>query len=155
MTTSKLKFRWLDIKEGISGYLYILPAFIIIGMFGLFPIGFAIYVSLFQWRINPGDYISLSNYVKALDNLTYVLCFWLVIILIYLVVKNIQKIINLSNVHKERPWLWFIPGAVTTIGVIAFLRFIVLLLPEVLAISTKVRGLAKSQELFLKLLGEA
>ena len=154
-TTSKIRFRWLDIKEGISGYLYILPAFIIIGLFGLFPIGFAIYVSLFQWRINPGDYIGLSNYVKALDNLAYVLSFWLVVILFYLVVKNIQKIINISNEHKEHPWLWFVPGTITTIGVVAFLRFIVLLLPEVLAISTKVRGQVKSQELFLQLLGEA
>src|SRR4030066_1113252 len=117
MTTSKLKFRWLDIKEAITGYLYILPAFIIIGLFGLFPIGFAIYVSLFQWRINPGDYIGLSNYVKALDNLAYVLSFWLVVILFYLVVKNIQKIINISNEHKEHPWLWFVPGTITTIGV--------------------------------------
>ena len=35
------------------------------------------------------------------------------------------------------------------------MRFIVLLLPEILAISSKVRGIAKSQELFLQLLGEA
>src|SRR4030066_580272 len=155
MTTSKLKFRWLDIKEGISGYLYILPAFIIIGMFGLFPIGFAVYVSLFQWRINPGAYIGLSNYVKALDNLTYVLCFWLVVILLYLIVRNIHKIVNVSKEHQERPWLWCVSGAITTIGLVAFLRFIVLLLPEVLAISTKVRGQTKSQELFLQFLGEA
>ena len=152
---SMIRFRWLDIKEAITGYLYILPAFIIIGLFGIFPIGFAAYVSLFQWRINPGDYIGLSNYVKALENITYVLGFWLVAILTYLAIRNIQKIIHVSTESDEKPWLWIIPGIITTLGLLAFLRFIVLLLPEILAISSKVRGIAKSQELFLQLLGEA
>jgi multiple sugar transport system permease protein len=154
-TTTFTKLRWLDIKEAISGYLYILPAFIIIGLFGIFPIGFATYVSLFQWRINPGDYIGLSNYVKALDNIAYVLGFWLVLLLAYLVVKNIRRIIKVAKENNEHPWVWLISGAITTVGIVAFLRFIVLLLPEILAISLKVRGQAKSQELFLQLLGEA
>ncbi len=75
------KIRWIDLREGITGYLFILPAIIIIGVFGIFPIGFAVYVSMFQWRINPGDYTGLSNYVKALDNITYLLGFWLAVIL--------------------------------------------------------------------------
>lgn len=150
-----IKLRWRDIREAISGYLYILPAFIIIGLFGLFPIGFATYVSLFQWRINPGAYIGLDNYVKALDNLTYVLSFWMIVVLFYLIITNIQNTINISRENKEHPWVWLIPGVITSVGIALIIRFIVLLLPEILAISTKVRGQAKSQELFVKLLGEA
>lgn len=152
---SMTKLRWLDVKEAISGYIYILPAFIIIGLFGLFPIGFATYVSFFQWRINPGDYIGLSNYTKAIDGLAYVLGFWLVIILLFIVFRNARKIIHISIDHNEHPWIWLIQGSFTALGILAFIRFTILLLPEVLAISTKVRGQAKSQELFLQLLGEA
>lgn len=149
------KFRWLDVKEAISGYIYILPAFIIIGLFGIFPIGFATYVSFFQWRINPGDYIGLGNYTKALHNLAYILGFWLVVVLVYLVYLTIKKIITLSRENNEFPLVWLVPGVFTTLGIFAFIRFIVILLPEVLSISIKVRGLAKSQELYLSLLGEA
>ena len=149
------KIRWIDVKEAITGYLFILPAFIIIGMFGIFPIGFATYVSLFQWRINPGDYTGLNNYVKALDNLAYVFGFWLAALLCYLVVRNIRKLYLVSKEHNEHPWIWFIPGALTSIGLFAFIRFIVILLPEVLSISTKVRGQEKTQELFIQYLNEA
>jgi len=149
------KIRWIDVKEGITGYLFILPAFVIIGIFGIFPIGFAVYVSMFQWRINPGDYAGLGNYVKALDNITYLLGFWLVIILVYFVIRNIQKFFRTSQDHNEHPWIWFLPGAITALGIFALFRFIVILLPEILAISTKVRGLEKTQELFVQLLGEA
>ncbi len=152
---SNKKIRWIDVKEGIIGYLFVLPAFILIGVFGIFPIGFAAYVSLFQWRINPGDYTGLSNYIKALDNLTYVFGFWLAVLLCYLVVRIIKKLYRVSKEHNEQPWIWFIPGTIMTLGVFAFIRFIVILLPEVLAISTKVRGQEKTQELFIQYLKEA
>jgi multiple sugar transport system permease protein len=149
------KIRWIDVREGITGYLFILPALIIIGVFGIFPIGFAVYVSMFQWRINPGDYTGLSNYVKALDNITYLLGFWLAVILVYFVIRNIQKLYRTAQVHNEHPWIWYLPGMLTALGIFAFFRFLVVLLPEVLAISTKVRGLEKTQELFIQLLVEA
>ena len=152
---SNKKIRWIDVKEGIIGYLFVLPAFILIGVFGIFPIGFAAYVSLFQWRISPGDYTGLNNYIKALDNLAYVFGFWLAVLLCYLVFRNIQKLYRVSKEHNEQPWIWFVPGTIMTLGIFAFIRFIVILLPEVLAISTKVRGQEKTQELFIQYLKEA
>ena len=153
--SSRKKYRWIDVKEGITGYIFILPSLLIIGVFGLFPIGFAAYVSLFQWRINPGAYIQLGNYVKALDSLTYVLGFWLSILLVYIAIRSLIKLITMAKEHNERPWIWLLPGAVTTLGIFAFIRFTVILLPEILAISTKVRGQTKTQELFLQFLREA
>jgi len=67
-----LKSRWRDIRENSIGCIFVLPAFILIGVFGLFPIGFSVYVSLHKWRINPGDFNGLGNYTKALGNLAYV-----------------------------------------------------------------------------------
>jgi len=149
------KIRWIDVKEGIIGYLFILPAFIIIGVFGIFPIGFATYVSMFQWRINPGPYTGLSNYVKAIDNLTYLLGFWLALLFAYLMIRNIQSMIKLAKNHTEKPWIWFIPGVITTVGIFYFIRFTVILLPEILAIGARVRGLEKTQALFIQFLKEA
>ena len=68
--------RWRRLKEALTAYVFLLPAFLIIGIFGLFPIGFAAYVSLHRWRIIPGEYRGLANYVKALDTLAYVAAFW-------------------------------------------------------------------------------
>ena len=59
------KIKWKDVREGATGYLFIAPAFLIIFIFGLFPIVFSVYVSLHQWRINPGDFIALGNYTNV------------------------------------------------------------------------------------------
>ena len=72
--------QWRRLREALTAYIFLLPAFLIIGTFGLLPVGFAVYVSLHRWRIIPGKYRGLANYVKAIDNLAYVVAFWLVII---------------------------------------------------------------------------
>jgi multiple sugar transport system permease protein len=147
--------RWLHIRENLTGCLFVLPAFVLIGIFGLFPIGFSVYVSLHKWRITPGDFNGLGNYTKALGNLAYVAFFWVAAILIYLGIRSYRQLIELSKDRDENPWVWVIPGLVTTLGIAAFLRFIVALLPEVLGIANKVKGMVRTQELFVQLLGEA
>ncbi len=147
--------RWLNIRENLTGCLFILPAFIIIGTFGLFPIGFSVYVSLHKWRINPGDFNGLGNYTKALGNLAYVAFFLVTAILVFLAIRSYHQMIKQSKEQGENPWFWIVPGLVTTLGIAGFLRFIVLLLPEVLDIANKVRGMVRTQELFVQLLGEA
>jgi multiple sugar transport system permease protein len=155
--TSKkyLSLKWKDIRENLTGCLFILPAFILIGIFGLFPIGFSVYVSLHKWRINPGDFNGLNNYTKALGNLAYVLFFWVAAILFYLAVQSFKELMQTSKELDETPWIWALPGLVTTLGIAGFVRFLVFLLPEVLNIAQKVRGMVTTQELFVQLLGEA
>ncbi len=60
--------RWSVIKENITGYIFILPAVLIILMFGIFPIGYALYMSLYTWRVKKGPFIGLDNYTKALGD---------------------------------------------------------------------------------------
>lgn len=55
-------------REWLTAYLYILPATAIIAVFGLFPIGYSIYMSLHRWRIRRGDFIGLENYSSILGN---------------------------------------------------------------------------------------
>ncbi|MDP5275146.1 carbohydrate ABC transporter permease [Chengkuizengella axinellae] len=57
-------------KDALSGYLYVSPFFILFIVFGLFPILFNIYVSLFSWRLFKGEpeFIGFQNYVWLLTD---------------------------------------------------------------------------------------
>jgi multiple sugar transport system permease protein len=133
----------------------VFPAFLIIGVFGLFPIGFSVYVSLHKWRINPGDFNGLGNYTKALGNLAYVAFFWVAAILLFLAVRSFSQLRDTAKERNEAPWVWSLSGLVTTLGIAGFVYFIVLLLPEVLGIAKKVQGMVRTRELFVQFLGEA
>jgi multiple sugar transport system permease protein len=52
--------------ENLTGYLYIGPAAIILAVFSIFPVCYAVYVSLFNWRLRQGEFVGLDNYVRAL-----------------------------------------------------------------------------------------
>ncbi len=55
-------------RDWLTGYLFILPATVLIAIFGLFPIGYALYMSVFRWRIRKGAFIGLENYADVLGN---------------------------------------------------------------------------------------
>lgn len=55
-------------REWITGYLFVLPATAVIAIFGLFPIGYAVWMSLYRWRIKRGDFIGLANYERVLGD---------------------------------------------------------------------------------------
>ena len=55
-------------REWLTGYLFILPSFLVIGVFGLFPIGFAVYMSLHRWRVRKGAFVGFENYERLLGN---------------------------------------------------------------------------------------
>lgn len=53
----------------MTGFLYILPAFIIIFLFGLFPIGYSFYMSLFNWRVRRGNFVGFGHYFDIFGDL--------------------------------------------------------------------------------------
>lgn len=63
VTSSKPKSRInvAQVREKILGYLMIAPAVLIIGIFGLFPIFYSIYMSAFNWRVKKGDYLGFGE----------------------------------------------------------------------------------------------
>lgn len=143
------------IKEVITAYAFIAPATILIFIFGIFPVGFAIYVSLHKWRIKRSDFIHLRNYVNAIGNLAYVVVFFLgigALIGMYFLVK---KILKMARENDEKPWLTIIPGIVFAATTVAFFRWFYSALPEVLGIADKLRGLERTQNVFMQLLREA
>ncbi|RME06683.1 MAG: sugar ABC transporter permease, partial [Anaerolineae bacterium] len=142
-------------REYITAYLMIAPATLLIFVFGIFPVGFALFVSLHKWRLKRSAFIGMENYVKALDNLAYVLFFALAIGLLILGWRNVMKVRSLAAEQQENPWLWLLPGFVSAATAISLVYWIYRLLPEVLDIADKIIGLEKTRELFLRLLGEA
>jgi multiple sugar transport system permease protein len=60
------RVRWRG--EWLTGYAMIFPATALIAIFGLFPIGYAIYMSLYRWRIRQGGFVGLDNYEKVLGD---------------------------------------------------------------------------------------
>jgi multiple sugar transport system permease protein len=61
--------------ENATAWLFIGPAVALIGLFGLFPAVFTIYVSLFKYRGKPeGRFVGLENYAELFGpNLLYLL----------------------------------------------------------------------------------
>jgi ABC-type sugar transport system permease subunit len=45
------------LRENLTGWLFISPAILLIFLFGIFPIGYAFYMSLHQWRIRQGRFL--------------------------------------------------------------------------------------------------
>lgn len=74
----------MKLREQLTGYLFILPAFTIIGIFGFFPIGYAIYMSTFNWRVRKGNFVGIDNYTDALGDWTGALLFTAGFVLLYL-----------------------------------------------------------------------
>jgi ABC-type sugar transport system permease subunit len=66
----RLHVRWLNVRENLVGYAFVAPATILIAIFGLFPIGYALYMSLYNWQVRQGNFIGLDNYTRALGDWT-------------------------------------------------------------------------------------
>ncbi|HEY9594660.1 MAG TPA: sugar ABC transporter permease [Spirochaetia bacterium] len=46
----------------MTAYLFLSPSTLIIAVFGIFPLFFTLYVSLFKWRLSRGSFFGLGNY---------------------------------------------------------------------------------------------
>ncbi|MCY4411598.1 MAG: sugar ABC transporter permease [Caldilineaceae bacterium] len=143
------------IREMLLAYSFLAPAYIIIGLFGLFPLAFAAYESTLR-GLNKivGTYDGLGNYVKAIDNLIYILAFWLAAGLVYFAVHTIARAVQDQREHQTESMRWLVPGLLTAIGTALFTRFVYILLPEMLLIPSKLRGRANTQEAFRGLVVE-
>jgi ABC-type sugar transport system permease subunit len=143
------------LRESITGYLFVTPALILIFTFGIFPVAFAIFVSLHKWRIVRTDFVGLDNYVRAVGNLAYVAVFFLSIgamIGVYLILK---KIVQDAKELKQKPWLLALPGLLHAWAAFYFLRYFWYQLPEFLDIAAKLRGVEKTREIFRQFIQEA
>jgi ABC-type sugar transport system permease subunit len=142
-------------REYLTAYLMIAPATILIFTFGIFPVGFAIFVSLHKWRLKRGDFIGMGNYVSALENLAYILFFLLALGFVYFAFVMVQRIRAQAKEYGDHPGWLVLPGTLFAVTGIALVNWIYKALPEVLDIAQKIIGVEKTRELFIQLLSEA
>ena len=56
-------------SEKVVGYSFITPAVLIIGLFGVFPVFFGMYMSLHKWKVFKGRFLGFENYERILGSL--------------------------------------------------------------------------------------
>ena len=61
----------------INGYLFILPACLIISLFGIFPVFFGMYMSFHKWKVFKGRFLGFENYQRILGDIS---SFWLFVL---------------------------------------------------------------------------
>ncbi len=154
--------RWLAsghrrrrLREYLTGYIMILPSTLLIFTFGIFPVGFALYVSLHKWRIKKGDFIGLSNYVRVIGDLAYLLGFVLGVGALLACFFMLRKIAKQAKENHDRPWWLGLTGILHAATVLACIRWLVFLLPEILGVAVKIVGLERTSQLFRRMLVEA
>lgn len=145
--------RGRQLRDYATAYAMIAPAILLIFLFGIFPVGFALYVSLHKWVIVRSDFIGLENYVAAIDNLTYIVMFALGAGALFLAYRSVRKIG--SDISGTQAWLLAVPGLLHAAAVAAFFRWLFYQLPEFLDIAIKMRGQERTRELFIGLLSDA
>ena len=60
--------RW-NLWEKTSPYVFISPFFILFGIFGAFPILFAVWISFQEWKgVRSGTFVGLANYARLLTD---------------------------------------------------------------------------------------
>ena len=62
MTVARGRIRDWRLKDALSAYLFISPAVLLITIFGILPLFFTVWVSLFKWRLTRGSFSGLGNY---------------------------------------------------------------------------------------------
>ena len=147
--------RGRKLREYLTGYLMILPSLALIFTFGLFPVGFALFVSLQKWKISYDSFVGLKNYESAIDALAYVLFFGVAVGLAYMTYRTACEILSKAREHAERPWIYLLLGSLYAGSVVLFLRYVWVLAPEVLGIADKVKHLERTRGLFIQLMIEA
>lgn len=143
------------LREILTAYVMILPAGVLIFLFGIFPVGFALFVSLYQWRLKRGDFIGLANYVQSAGDLTYVMLIGLAALGGVVGFLFIRALLAYSRADGRRVWWFALPALALAGAAIGIVRWAYLALPPVLDIADKIVGQERTRELFVRLLREA
>jgi ABC-type sugar transport system permease subunit len=148
------------VRESVLAYLFLLPAFLIIFTFGIFPLAFSAYESTLRGLNRVvGTYDGMGNYVNAIGELAYVLGFWLAILFLYLAIRGLINLLRDAREHTDNPWPVGLSGIVMGVGFALFTRFFFIFLPLLLGIADQMRaaqqqGEGPPSELFRRFLGE-
>lgn len=102
------------INENTTAYLLLSPAFAVVGLFGLFPLLYSLYISLFEWRLRRGPFVGLGNYVDLFGSIEN---FALVVML----VTGLLVAYHLAAARISRSFRWTGRALLTVLGIALFL----------------------------------
>ena len=113
-----------ELRENLTAYLFLSPAIILIFTFGIFPVFYAAYVSLYRWRIRQGEFRGLQNFVNAMGDIAYLLFFAIALALFTFVVLTAVRMFRDAK-EKQVPFgflfLSLLPGGLIATGMALFL----------------------------------
>jgi multiple sugar transport system permease protein len=121
--------------ENLEGYAFIAPTVVLIGLFGIFPVFFTVFVSSHRWRIRRGDFIAAENYVDALGSLG-----WAALLVVAIVVIVFaSRVIHSANTRRTAVRQQTTAGdivriAIGWLGVLAGIVGVAMVLPQIWAI---------------------
>ena len=92
-------------SEQINGYLFILPAFLIIGLFGIFPVFFGMYMSVHKWKVFKGRFLGFENYQKILGDIS---SFWVFIFGLLIMIASYWVWSEFKDKMKKRIYCFII-----------------------------------------------
>jgi ABC-type sugar transport system permease subunit len=118
------------LKENLTAYLFLTPGLLIIFLFGMFPILYAGYVSLYNWRIRQGEYRGLQNFMTAMGDVGYIFFALLILGLIGAGVMTIwgarTKAVE-KNIPLSFPFIYLLPAGLIAFGlaqlILSFITF--------------------------------
>jgi multiple sugar transport system permease protein len=144
------------LREALLAYLFLLPAFTVVGLFGLFPLIFAAFMSTHRGLNKiPGTFDGLGNYIQAISDFTYLLGFWGAVILVALGLRALWRGAATARERGSTFWPWALPGVAFGVMGLTALGWILRLLPLLLDIPNQMREARNTSENFRRLLGEA
>ncbi|HEV7214853.1 MAG TPA: sugar ABC transporter permease [Chloroflexota bacterium] len=113
-------------------YLFLLPALVVIAVFHFFAVGFAFYISLFNWKVVRGAYLAFTNYTVILRDADFhqalVTTIWYAVLTVPVsIVLSLIAALLLSRNLRGLPvfrTLFFIPYVTSTVAAAAVWRVI-------------------------------
>ncbi len=142
-------------REYLTAYLMLAPSLFLIFLFGIFPVLFAVYVSLHRWRIRMGKFVGLKNYIRAIDSLAFVLFFAVAAGMLFVAWRAFRSLREKAQATGDNPWQWLLPGGLLGVAGLLWMRYGVILLPQVLSIADKALGTRRTENQFRRWLWEA
>ena len=92
-------------SDQINGYLFVLPAFLIIGLFGIFPVFFGMYMSVHKWKVFKGRFLGFENYQKIVGDIG---SFWVFILGLLVMIASYWVWSEFKNKFSNKFYCLFI-----------------------------------------------
>ena len=92
-------------SDQINGYLFVFPAFLIIGLFGIFPVFFGMYMSVHKWKVFKGRFLGFENYQKIVGDIG---SFWVFILGLLVMIASYWVWSEFKNKFSNKIFCLFI-----------------------------------------------